>query len=428
MKKTFLFTTLLVALILCGCEQITNDRQDPPEEPYIRPGGIIDRILSRPPSVPLHLAPSSNQLAYAQMGADFAQNLFNRLCAEAKPDENVCISPLSLEIALGMLANGVENEACTEMLNIIAGKGVTTDSLNAWYYKLRSALEATNSVSLANAIWTQKGYPIKPEFFSINETYYDAEVGNLNFRKQKEAYDSICHWAYYHTYGNIRELNLPITTDTKMVIANATCFCSRWASLFESSATTQDYFTKTDGKKQTINMMQMTRDFKYTAGDTYDLLEIPFYYRSFSMLIALPGKKYSVNQILPNLDWNKETSYTWINLHLPKFDFKTTNTLLSHLQALGIKKAFAPGMLTGINEELSISFINQDVSVRLDEKGAEMAAVTTIEKTLGDYWGPEIDYPTPIDFFVDRPFVFTVRDNVSHNLLFIGKVESIEDN
>ena len=422
MKKTFLITSLLAALMLCGC----NDGNDPNEELLHRPGGIIDRIFDRPDPTPLRFSPSSDQLAYAQMGADFAQSLFNRLCMEAKPGENVCISPLSLEIALGMLANGVEGEACTELLDIIAGKGVTADSLNAWYYKLRSALEATNSVHLANAIWAQKGYPIKPEFFSINETYYDAEVGNLDFTKTQEAKDSICHWAYYHTYGNIRELNLPITKATKMVLANATWFGSEWHTPFTDASTKQDHFIKTDGKKQAINMMQMINGFNYAAGDTYDLLEIPFCYRSFSMLIALPGKKYSVNQILPNLDWNQETSYTWINLHLPKFDFKTTNTLKPHLYALGIKKTFDPGMLTGINEELSISFINQDVSVKLNEKGAEMAAVTTIGIREYDS-GEEYIPPTPIDFFVDRPFVFAVRDNVSHNLLFLGKVESIEN-
>ena len=138
------------------------------------------------------LSPSEEETAYAQMGADFAQKLFVKLCLEAEPNKNVCISPLSLEIALGMLANGVDDEACAELLDIIAGKGVTLDALNAWYHKLRDALESTNNVCLANAIWTQKGYPINADFINVNKTYYDAEVSSLDFKKTQKARNTIC--------------------------------------------------------------------------------------------------------------------------------------------------------------------------------------------------------------------------------------------
>ena len=136
MKKTVFTLSLLAALMLCGCNENNpmndivkpDDKQDTPEEPIIRGTGIIDRIFERPNPNPLRLTPSTNQMSYAQMGAEFAQNLFNELCLEANPGENVCISPLSLEIALGMLANGVEKDACTEMLDIMAGEGVTTEA------------------------------------------------------------------------------------------------------------------------------------------------------------------------------------------------------------------------------------------------------------------------------------------------------------
>ena len=221
MKKTLFTLSLLAALVLSGCNENNPidpiDNNDPVEEPFIRTGGIVDRIFKREDPAPLRLSPSSKQMGYAQMGADFAQKLFNQLCLKAKPNENVCISPLSLEIALGMLANGANDEACTELLDIICGKGASIDDLNAWYFTLRNALEATNCVSLANAMWAQPDFPIKPDFFSVNQTYYDAEVGYLDFTKTQEAVDSICQWAYDHTYGAIPvlcsliTLNLPLS-------------------------------------------------------------------------------------------------------------------------------------------------------------------------------------------------------------------------
>ena len=431
MKKTLFTLSLLAALVLSGCNENNPidpiDNNDPVEEPFIRTGGIVDRIFKREDPAPLLLSPGSKQKGYAQMGADFAQKLFNQLCLKAKPNENVCISPLSLEIALGMLANGANDEACTELLDIICGKGASIDDLNAWYFTLRNALEATNCVSLANAMWAQPDYPIKPDFFSVNQTYYDAEVGFLDFTKTQEAVDSICQWAYDHTYGAIRALNLPINEFTRLVLANATWFGSQWYAPFLKEMTKKDIFTKANGEKQSVDMMQQTNDYRYAAFKSYCLLEIPFEYHSFSMLIALPNKGYTTNKIISEIDWSQLKGETLVNLRFPKFNFKTTNTLLSHLKELGVEKILSLGALSGINEELVVEFINQDVSVSFDEKGAEMAAVTTISSKYTAGPGGN-DKPEPINFFVDHPFVFALRDNVSHNILFIGKVESIEEN
>nr|MCR5139168.1 hypothetical protein [Bacteroidaceae bacterium] len=105
MKKPLFTLALLAALMFCGCnennpintiiDEITHptDKQETPEEPIIRGTGIVDRIFNRQNPVPLHLAPSQNQMAYAQMGTEFAQKLFGELCLAAEPGENVCISP-----------------------------------------------------------------------------------------------------------------------------------------------------------------------------------------------------------------------------------------------------------------------------------------------------------------------------------------------
>ena len=439
MKKSFLFLSFVTMLLLVGCDTSPikpDDKPDLPEEPYIRNGGIVDRIFDRKDPAPLVLAPSSNQMSYSQTGADFAQNLFNKLCLQADPGTNVCISPLSLEIALGMLANGIEPEARKEMLDIIAGEGITADSLNVWYHKLRDALEATNCVRLANAMWAQKDYYINPDFIETNQTFYDAEVGNLDFTKTQEAYDSICQWAYDHTYGNIRELNLPITSDTRLVLANATWFGANWAEPFFKGATKPEPFIQTDGTEKTVNMMDKAGEYLYDNRPTYQIIDIPFGVFEkksnskgreedvcvdlpFSMIVALPKAGYTPNDILANIDWNITGRNFYGKIYLPKFDFKTTNQLINPIKQLGINKLFADGALSGINPELFIKFINQDVSVRIDEDGAEMAAVTIIGMDNTALPQPEFD------FNANHPFVFCVRDNVSHNILFIGKVEDI---
>ncbi|MBO4590760.1 MAG: hypothetical protein J5698_07300 [Bacteroidaceae bacterium] len=418
MKKSILFLSLLAAVLLCSCESAIK----PDEEPYIRNGGgIVDRIFN---SQPLSLKITSAEQAYSDKGSDFANDLFVEVCKQAKQDENVCLSPLSLEIALGMLANGVEPEAQKELLSVIAGKGVTIDDMNAWYHKLRYAFEETNNVKLANALWAQESYPIKEEFIHTNQTYYDAEVGYLDFfRKTKEAKDSICRWADLHTNGCIKELNLPLTNQTRMVLANATWLGALWANPFVERVTEKATFTSSSGKERTVDLMQALPEYyRYGSTSEYRMIDIPFANYSFSMLVALPRKGYTADDILSKVDWELSLKNAYFRLYLPKFDFKTTYKLKDFMPKLGIKKIFNPGALSGINPELEIAFINQDVSVSVHEAGTEMAAVTTIG--LDGVTGVNTS-PTPTDFRVDHSFVFCVRDNVSHNILFIGKVEDI---
>ena len=201
----------------------------------------------------------------------------------------------------------------------IAGKGVTLDALNAWYHKLRDALESTNNVCLANAVWTQKGYPINRNFISTNKTYYDAEIGHLDFTQTTQAKDSICQWAYYHTFGNIHELNLPINESTRIVAANATWFGAEWTKPFNADNTRKDTFVLSSGKKQTVDMMQNRTYYSYAEASSYRLLSMDFVYQNFSLLIALPLEGYSANDILPAFIKKKPSSFS----HSPFFlDFR----------------------------------------------------------------------------------------------------------
>jgi serpin B len=57
------------------------------------------------------------------------------------------------------------------------------------------------------------------------------------------------------------------------------------------------------------------------------------------------------------------------------------------------------------------------VFVNVDEEGTEAAAVTGIVVVGITSSGPE-----PIEFIVDRPFVFIIRDETSGADLFVGYI------
>ena len=97
------------------------------------------------------------------------------------------------------------------------------------------------------------------------------------------------------------------------------------------------------------------------------------------------------------------------------------------LKSLGIRSAFdcdyadfygiARERVGGLPAPLCIAKASQSVYLDVDEEGTEAAAVTGL---------PEVTVvslpPPPIQFIVDRPFLFLLRDEQTGADLFVGTI------
>ena len=79
------------------------------------------------------------------------------LCLHASDEEeNTIISPLSINIASAMLANGAKNATQEQILNAIGAEGYSIDFLNDYNSKLMKTLphlDQTTDMRIANGIW-----------------------------------------------------------------------------------------------------------------------------------------------------------------------------------------------------------------------------------------------------------------------------------
>ncbi|MBN1608687.1 MAG: hypothetical protein JW940_18815 [Polyangiaceae bacterium] len=110
-----------------------------------------------------------------------------------------------------------------------------------------------------------------------------------------------------------------------------------------------------------------------------------------------------------------------VKLTLPKWTFRSACMLKAQLEALGMAEAFGPDAdfsgMTG-HKDLTISQVAHEAFVAVDEEGTEAAASTAVSMVP-----PSADpIPDPIEFEVDRPFVFLIRDIATGTVLFIGRV------
>jgi len=109
-----------------------------------------------------------------------------------------------------------------------------------------------------------------------------------------------------------------------------------------------------------------------------------------------------------------------MNLKIPRFDSKGDYNLVDALRALGMNAAFTAGSadFSGIDgtQGLAISGVVHKSFIGVNESGTEAAAATAV--TVGVTSVP----PPPIDVFIDRPFIFMIRDIQTKTFVFMGRV------
>lgn len=92
------------------------------------------------------------------------------------------------------------------------------------------------------------------------------------------------------------------------------------------------------------------------------------------------------------------------------------------MMVMGMQEAFTPSAdFSGMaDEDLFISLLQQFTYVKVNEEGTEAAAVTV--------GGMDVAAPGPsmvIPFYVDRPFIFLIKEKSTGVILFMGKVTKL---
>jgi serpin B len=208
-----------------------------------------------------------------------------------------------------------------------------------------------------------------------------------------------------------------------MYLINAIYFKGEWAHQFSEDNTRDEEFTLENGNKKKVPMMHLEEQFQHSRGNNLGMLRLPYGRETFAMYILLPDEGENLDEIIAELDeetWTQlknEMSEKEVALAMPKYRIEYGVKLLnSMLSRMGMGIAFEPkGGFANINPEIFISRVLHKAVVEVNEKGSEAAAVTAVEMTTS---AP----PEPVQFTVNRPFLFTITDDRTGSSLFMGKV------
>ena len=401
LMSTALFTT-------ASCDSSSDDLETP--QPTVCP---TEESL-------VHIVSASTNNAFP---------LFSEVDAITEANENFTISPLSLSEALAIASNGANGDTRKQIAEIIGVNGMSKETVNETFNSLNDYLanaDSKTTFSIANSVWIDEGFEVKPEFLNdkklIGETFYQ----NLSSTKTMNDFNN---WCDTKTNGCIKKvLSEPLSGDCMMVIANALYFKGMWKYQFDKDNTTEKDFNNSDGTKSKVKMMSQKCKFLAYSGENMDMVELPYGNENFCMDVILPHEGKNLDECMKNFTLNtflyeyvKDSKQTDVVVQMPRMKLECTKSLVKPLKAMGMTDAFLDGKadFTGISDSrIFISDVKQSTYVNVDEEGTEAAAVTTVELT-------QKANDNVSEFRMDRPFTYIIRERTTGTILFMGKVRKL---
>ena len=379
---------------------------------------FIGQYMGEPidnPRKDIALAKEEQELVYKNN--DFAINLFH----EAHGDKSQILSPLSITYALGMLNNGAAGKTQREINDVLGFGDAGADAINAFCRKMLTEsgnVDKETKVMIANNIYLNKDYELQAPFVQTAYDYYDATPETRDFLDGKTM-DVINQWASDHTEGMIDKILNEDTFNPYAVsyLLNAIYFKGGWMSEFDPKDTKEEPFNGGDN----VMMMHQYNGFAYDENDTYQVVHLPYGNGAYRMSVFLPQKDKAIDDVLDQMKgkegWLFAGGSAEVDLKLPRMEIETHIDLKNIMSALGMPTAFDKNLAEFpyfCNEPIYIGLMRQVAKMKVDEKGTEAAAVTVVgEFTTG--------IPKRVNFHADRPFLYTISEQSTGTIFFIGQ-------
>jgi serine protease inhibitor len=361
----------------------------------------------------------------------FAEGLF---LTSAANSSNIMVSPVSVFLALAMTVNGADGETKEAMMDVLADNGLSVEQVNKLcrnYITLLTKSGGKTNVSIANSIWFADNFRPYQPFLQTNADFFKAGASKLDF-SDKKSKDIINTWVKEKTHGLIKEIIDKISPSTVMFLINTVYFKSDWQTPFAKAETRKQIFHAPSGDVET-EFMHRTDKMSYFTGDGVKGVALPYDDVQFSYFAFLPEDKTSPRQWLAKQDKDtliatisglmaQKANFT-VDLTLPKYEAEYEDSLLNELTTLGMGIAFDPSGadFSLLNEQRShglyISEVKHKTFIRVDEKGTEAAAATSVAID-------ESAILADVQLVFDRPFVYGIMDMKTGTPLFIGILEN----
>ncbi|KAH8027673.1 hypothetical protein HPB51_007223 [Rhipicephalus microplus] len=305
---------------------------------------------------------------------DFGLKLVAHALQEG-PDNNVCLSPFGVAVALGMAIVGSSDSTTAQVVHAVGA--IDSNNLYRTCERILSMLNGAmpkTKVSLGNRLFVSDDIPLLPEFKETLAETFSVDLGRMNFKENPQA--------------AAQEINA-------------------WAA------------------KAQVDMMESCRGALYCRSTRIpcEAIELSYVCRTLSLLIILPDKGVPLSKLVAALSNDVvrrlmkdlkpvQSMAVW----LPRFRLQNSYSMVPALKAIGITHLFDDHVvdlsrMTGKSTGLAVdNFVHE-------------ALFETSEEGVGEATRP----PEPLDasvitFRANRPFLYVLLHHYNHAVVFMGAV------
>lgn len=344
--------------------------------------------------------------------------------------ENRVYSPLSLYMALAMSAEITDGTARQQILAALAQsdlKSLRSHAKSIWQANYMD--DGMAKCVLANSIWTNNKQSYDEDTLDrLAGTYYSSVFTG---DPADDAYHTLYRqWMNEQTDGLLENYvsDMKLDPETVLSLVSTVNYSGKWFSPFQKKDTAPGQFHAKDGDIL-CDFMHMQNSADYYAGENFRAVMLPLE-NNGQMRLLLPDEGIAPETLLSDEDAltfmmepaeSAGKEFALVNLSVPKFDVSSQIDLESGMKELGIhdvfdaeKADFSP--LLAASDGVALSAASQSARVMIDEEGCKAAALTSM-MYAGGYLPPE-----PVDFTLDRPFVFEIMSETGLPL-FVGVVQ-----
>ena len=344
--------------------------------------------------------------------------------------KNAVCSPVSVYMALSMLAEITDGESRAQLLSLLGAESIdalrkTAGQVWAANYQNDGAVTSI----LADSLWLSDSMDYNSNTLArLADSYYaSAFRGEMGSEAFNEALQS---WINEQTGGLLKESadGLSLTPETVIALVSTIYFRAKWGSEFSESKTADGIF-HAPGGDVTHKFMHETMESTYYAADSFAAVG-KYLEGSGTMWFLLPDEGVTPEELLTGgaVDFllspeSSESKYMTIDLSVPKFDVSADTELSAALHSLGVTDVFAADTadfspLMDNADGIFLSQAKHAARVAIDEEGV-IAAAYTVMAAAGAAMPPE----ERVEFTLDRPFLFAVTGE-SGEVLFAGIVNT----
>lgn len=379
----------------------------------------------------------------------FSSKLTVSLYNNSDKNTNICISPISVYMALAMAIECASGETKEEMLNAV---GVTYEEVLNFTEHLyskcnkeykRESITGNKKIigyqRLANSIWIDNNAKLNDDVLDVLANRYNTDSFHVPFYDQnRKANKALSDYIKEKTNGLIdNDFDLPI--ETIFALVNTLCIKDVWNEEGNDLLFTQEKydFKEYDGNIVSTKLLSGY----YNLGRKVETESYTHFYtktdHNMTIKFIVPKDGYTIDDVftvetlnnINNLEsYNKYDEVNMLEYHtrcyFPEFKASYNNDIKDVLiKDFGIKSLFDDTCdFTKISEEVEYcSAVIHQTELKVDKTGIEGAAVTIIPACGAA--GPmyTIVYE---DYIVDKAFGYVVS-NFNGVYLFSGVISNI---